>query len=366
MDDTELHYLAYDADEMIQAMLAAYMDAGGSVIRAGDEREILLRGVQGILMQAFAGVDNALRMATLRYAIGDYLDVIGENRNCERIQAQQATAVITITTGNTGEVETIPAGSLLTEDGAALYMTDEDVTLPGTAGTVTVNVTAEQPGSRGNSLAEGAQVQFVEEFAGVVSAVCSTAASGGVDREEDEAYRERIRTQGMSAVTTGPADQYRAAAMAVSTEILDAAPVNGGGGVVNVYLLTVEGAGTAALIAAVEEALSAEDVRPLTDQVNVELADKKEYVLNVEYTASNTTNIAQALEEAVEEYRKWQNETIGQPFNPDKLMALLYGAGCSRVVFGSGSEFDGGAAVYTEIDVNEYCDGTITLTAVSA
>jgi hypothetical protein len=35
-------------------------------------------------------VDNALRMQTLRYAVGDYLDVLGEQRNCERIQASAA------------------------------------------------------------------------------------------------------------------------------------------------------------------------------------------------------------------------------------------------------------------------------------
>ena len=73
MDDTELHYLAYDADEMFQEMLVAYMGAGGSVIRAGDEKEMLLRGVQSTFMLAFAGIDNALRMATLRYAVGEYL-----------------------------------------------------------------------------------------------------------------------------------------------------------------------------------------------------------------------------------------------------------------------------------------------------
>jgi uncharacterized phage protein gp47/JayE len=56
---------------------------------------MLLRGVQGIIMQAFAGIDNALRMDTLRYAVGEYLDIYGEKRNCYRIAAAAATSTIT-------------------------------------------------------------------------------------------------------------------------------------------------------------------------------------------------------------------------------------------------------------------------------
>ena len=366
MDDTELHYLTYDPNEIIVDMMQAYVDAGGTVIRAGDEKEMLLRGVQNTFVLAFAGIDNALRMATLRYAVGDYLDVLGENRNCPRNEATKAKAGITITTRNTGETELIAAGSVITQDGVVLYVTDEDITLPGTAGTVTATITADQAGARGNGLLSGSTLMFIANFDGVDGVTCTTSASGGQDREEDDAYRERIRNYGLSAITTGPAEQYRSAAMAVSSEILDAAPVNGGDGVVNIYLLPAHETGTQALIDAVEEALSAEDVRPLTDDVNVALATKLTYTLNVEYTADSSTNISAALAEAVEEYQIWQDQTIGRAFNPDKLLALLYNAGCSRVVFGAGSEFDGGSAEYTEIDPNEYCKGTITLTAVSA
>ena len=38
-------------------------DAGGDVLYPGDEKEMLMRGVQSIIMQAFAGIDNALKAA---------------------------------------------------------------------------------------------------------------------------------------------------------------------------------------------------------------------------------------------------------------------------------------------------------------
>ena len=107
MDNTELHYLTYDPDEIWDQMIENYVEAGGDILYPGDEKEMLLRSVQADIVQIFAGVDNALRMATLRYAVGPYLDVIGELRSCARIEASAATATVTITTNATGKSDVL-------------------------------------------------------------------------------------------------------------------------------------------------------------------------------------------------------------------------------------------------------------------
>ena len=94
MDNTELHYLAYDPEAIWEQMMINYVEAGGDTVYPGDEKYMLLRGVLADIVQVFAGVDNALRMQTLRYAIGEYLDVLGELRGCERIKATAATATV--------------------------------------------------------------------------------------------------------------------------------------------------------------------------------------------------------------------------------------------------------------------------------
>ena len=124
--------------------------------------------------------------------------------------------------------------------------------------------------------------------------------------------------------------------------------------------------GAAALIQDVEEALNSEDVRPLTDTVSVYQATDVTYTLNVKYLCDNSSATTQAVEDAVTEYQKWQDSTIGLAFNPDRLMAALYQAGCTRVIWDTGSAFDGGNVEYTQIEANERCKGTITLTAMSA
>lgn len=366
MDDKELHYITYDPDALWTAMITAYVEAGGDLLYPGDEKEILLRGVQQMFVLAFAGIDNALRMDTLRYAVREYLDVYGEKRNCYRIRSQAARAKVTITAAATGEETMIPAGTALTADGETLYTLDEDAALTGGAQTLTCGITCSRTGTAGNALTAGTGLQFLLAFPAVTSAVCSESAAGGQDEEDDETYRERIRTYGLTSVTTGPAGQYKARAMSVSSNILDASVVNGGAGVVNVWLLLADQTGAEALIGQVAAALSPDDERPLTDTVHVALATPKEYTLDIEYAIDTGTGSASALTGAVAEYKKWQEETIGQAFNPDKLVAMLYQAGCSRVLIADTSEFDGGDAEYTAIDEDEYCTGTISLAVIGS
>lgn len=366
MDNTELHYLSYDPDEMLKEMIDAYGDAGGGPLWPGDEKEMLLQGVLSVMVMAFAGVDNALRMATLRYAVGEYLDIKGEEKDCPRLQATKARATITLTTMTTGEERTIPAGTIVTSDGETLYLTDNDITLSGQAGSQTATITAERAGAKGNGLLYGAVMQFLVAEDGVSNVVCSVAASGGQDEEEDEEYRARIQRYGLSTVTTGPSEQYERIALETSSDIIDAKAIHGDDLDVDIYLILKDGAAVEAILAAVAAACSPKSERPLNDPVSVYEAEDVEYTLNVKYSGVDTTNLADAVAEAVKKYQAWQDNVIGQVFNPDILKSYLYQAGCTLVVFGEGSEFDGGQVERTEIAENQRCKGTITTVVIEA
>lgn len=366
MDNTELHYLTYDPDAIWDTMITNYVEAGGDILYPGDEKEMLLRSVQADIVQIFAGVDNALRMQTLRYAVGPYLDVIGELRGCERITATPATATVTITTNATGESDTLPAGTTMTADGEVYYMLVEDFVLTGYQQTATVEIECMEDGSVGNGLLAGTQMSLPVSADGISSIVVATDASGGNEEEEDDVYRERIREYGLASITTGPYQQYEATAKAVSSEILDARALNLGGGNVGVYLIFAHITGKAAIMAAVLAALSPDSVRPLTDSVAVYEATDIAYTLNVQYECDNSTATLTAIGNAVTEYQEWQDNVIGRAFNPDRFMAMLYQSGCTRVSWMAGSEFgSGGDIEYTEINDDERCKGTITLTAAT-
>jgi len=366
MDNTETHYLTYDPDAIWDEMITNYVMAGGDILYPGDEKEMLLRSVQADIVQIYAAVDNALRMQTRRYAVGDYLDLYGEARSCERIKAQNATAKVTIKTNATGKAGTLPAGTSMTADGELFYLLIEDFEYSGYAETQTAEVVADREGAEGNGLVKGQELTLAATNSAINSIVCAESASGGRDEEEDEAYRERIGQAGLSAITTGPEKQYEEKALEVSSEIKDAKALNGGGGIVNIYLTFLNDTGKAAIIQSVSDALSPGDVRPLNDHVMVYESEKIPYTIDLNYVSDGRSETEAAIKSAVSEYQTWQDKEIGRAFNPDKLLALIYQAGATRAFFGSSSSFNGtGKPEYTEIAENKNCQGTITLSRIT-
>lgn len=364
MDNTETHYLTFDMDAIYMEMQAAYINAGGAALYPGDEKEMLLRGVGAIMAQAFAGVDNALRMSTLRYAVGDYLDLIGENRGCFRFREQRARSEVIILFTRGGPSGIIPAGAELTADGQTVYTLDESLSYDGNTWTAHAAISAKEAGAEGNGLSEGAVMRFFGAYPGVESVSCSVSAYGGSDQETDEQYRERIRTNPIMEMTAGPKQQYEALAKGVSERIVDANAVNTGAGQVTVYLLLKDSQSADELEDLVTRALNAENARPLTDTVTVSLAEDIPYVLDVNYVKPAGANLTEALNRAKAEYQAWQDNTIGREFNPDRLAALCYAAGCTRVIFGSSSHFNHGAVTYTPIGENQRCLGQIVFNEV--
>ncbi|MDO4647639.1 MAG: baseplate J/gp47 family protein [Eubacteriales bacterium] len=362
MDNTELHYITYDSEEIWKEMMVNYVEAGGDIVYPGDEKEILLRGVLANVVQILAGVDNALRMQTLRYAAGDYLDALGENRGCERIKAKPAKATVMISTNPTGGSATLEAGTKMTADGVVFYQLDEDLELSGFKQSLTANISAVEAGTEGNGLISGTEMVLTITSPNVSRIVCTEAATGGAIKEDDASYRERIRTYGLASVTTGPSSQYETVVKAYSANVLDAKAINTGEGQVGVYVILKDETGKHTLLKNILETLNDKDTRPLTDKISVFEATDIPYVLNVEITSDRSSATAEAIAAAVEEYQEWQDNTVGRAFNPDRLMALLYQAGATRVVWGSGSNINSKDVTYTEIKESERCKGTINVT----
>lgn len=359
----DIHFVTYDPDEMWNAAMEAYAEAGGSVLYPGDEKEIYLRGVMYILTLTLAGVDTGIRMNTLQDAVGAYLDLKGNENHCPRIEESSATAMARIVFQASGKAQTIPAGSILTADGAVFWSLMEDVVQTGYAQETDVMIACNTGGNTGNGVPAGTALRFVEGYPAVVKVTTLEESAGGQEREDDDTYKERIHQFGLAAITTGPASQYEAIARAVSSEVLDARAVHDGAGRVKIYVILKTESGAAALLKKIEEACSPDDKRPLTDFVTAEQGVKLPYAIAIKYklpedaTASTTQDIADEITAHLE----WQNNTLGRPFNPERLISRIYNAGAVRVVLGEESHFNNGACEYTEIGEGFRCDGTVSI-----
>ena len=360
-------YIELDFDALYNEALLIYRQNGGDVLFPGDEKEMLLRTILGILQQERASLNAAIAQGTIRDAQGTYLDILGENVGVARQSETHAVSTLGITIQRGEKGVTIEKGTLFSYNGLLTFETTQAV--GATAGTGQMEITV---------------LQAVEPRAWLIASKLTETTRGGAQEEEDEAYRKRIIESNFRKNATGSRAQYKAVAMSVSSSILDASPVadenftDGVGqdyglkpGQVLVSLMFAEKVSEqdkSKILEDAWQALSADESRPLTDTIVVKEAKKKTYRLKMKFKLRDDTegeNLLLSVNKAASAYQAWQSAAIGRAFDPYRLTSMLYNAGCSRVdIDTDASSFDGGVATYTPIDRATRIEGTVELEAI--
>lgn len=164
------------------------------------------------------------------------------------------------------------------------------------------------------------------------------AALLGVARLADEddtrlRYRTQLALEGFS--TAGPIGAYRYHTLSVSSRIADCAVASPQPGDVLITILDSEGNGaaSAALLDQVATALSADDVRPLTDHVIIQSADIVDYQITaslITYPGPDAEIILQAAHAAAADYIA-ASRRLGYDITLSGIYAALHRPGVQRV-----------------------------------
>lgn len=153
--------------------------------------------------------------------------------------------------------------------------------------------------------------------------------------ESDSDFRARIQLSFEGYTTAGSEGSYVFHALSADGDVKDAAAVSPSPGVVDVYVLSRTGDGTAPapLLATVEAALNAEDVRPMTDQVTVQSAAIVDFAIEAEltmYPGPDTSVVLAAAQDAVEDYVA-SVARIGYDVTRSGILAALHRPGVQNV-----------------------------------
>lgn len=371
----EFDFVKTDAAELYTAIVGSLMDSVGEPLYPGDERRIFGEAVVAVLVALYTEFNDKMKQRTLQYARGNVLDALAARYGVERAEPAHATATFRFSVAAArSENIVIEAGTRITTDGNVYFATDETVVLQAGSTYVDVTGTCEEGGAAYNGFTAGTIATLVDLIPYISSVSNTTISAGGDDgepytEEGDERFRERIRFAPAAMSTAGPESAYRYFALSADPEITDVTVVSPSANVINIYPLMTGGAiPDEATLAKVEAACSADDVRPMTDQVTAIAPTQVSYDIQIKYycTAANEADTIKAVEGeggAVDRYVAWQCGALGRDINPDQLRKLILCPDWDRTLVGA-DRVDVTKPVFTSLDATKVAkfSGTVTIT----
>ena len=327
---SELDFIGTNSAEIYDTIITELENGVAEPLYPGDERRIFGEAMVPLFVALYSSVNDACRQKMLRYARGEVLDAIGENRGLERIEAQKATTTLRFSLNEAINTNiTIPAGTRVTSDFERYFATDVTTVLAAGATYVDVKATAAEGGVDYNSIPVDAINIMVDLLAYIDAVANVTATAGGNDIEGDDAFRERIRAATNKITTAGPAASYRYWAMQADAAVADAIIESPTPCEVVITPILYGGAiPTQEILNKVLAACSAPNVRPLTDHVSVAAPATVDYDIELVYytTAANEAKCVAAIEGsngAIAQYVYWQGSALNRDINPDYLRKLI-------------------------------------------
>lgn len=326
-------------DQVISEYKRLYKEKYGEDPNLGeaDPKYLMMQAFALIEYQTMQYVDIKGKQELLKTATGDSLDNLAALLGLTRKPAERAIATerFSIQEALTTFVP-IPVGTRVRSQSGFYFNTLEYAEIPAGETYVDTTVQAEEPGEGSNNLEVGAIDTLVDPIPFISSVSNQTASSGGINTESDDALTERIYLAPSQFSSAGPRDAYEYYTKEWRADIADVKVVTPDPCEIEIYAVTDQGA----LLNSTERAallayLSAEDKRPLCDEVSVKVPTEITYNITLTYyiatsQSQSAATIKSQVEQAIADFEKWQRH-LGRDINPTELITRIREAGAKRV-----------------------------------
>lgn len=333
----EIEFVKTDAAETKANILALYEAITGRTLARADPVRLFLEVIAYVVILLKAAINYTGKMNLLKYAVGNYLEDIGELVGTERLLASAATTTISISLSACRAQNTIiPAGTRITADSKFFFAIESDVVIPSGETSSQARAVCTVEGAVGNGYAAGEINQIVDPVPFVASIVNLTQSEGGSDIEADDPYRARIQEAPEGFSAAGPDGAYRYHAMRASALIADVSVDSPRPGEVEVRPLLAGGQLPGKeILDLVAGILNDRKIRPLTDKLSVLAPEPVAYNIDLTYwidreDVTRAAAIQSAVEKAMTDYEFWQKVKLGRDINPSELIYRIRAAGAKR------------------------------------
>lgn len=338
--NTEHQFISTDTGEVVALLTAVYEKITSTTVHPASPEKLFIQWAANIIVQErvlnnYTGNQNVPSRAE-----GENLDALAELTYIgARPEAKAAVCTMRFSISEAQDTAIlIPAGTRVTDSGNTLiWETQADAYVPIGETSVELPVSCQTVGTAGNGYSPGQINTLVDIYDYYSECSNITESAGGSNVPDDDEYYELMRASMDAYSCAGARGGYIYFAKQVSTEIADVLAVSPTPGVVKLYVLMDDGELASEEVKnKVLAACSADEVRPLTDQVFVEDAEAVSYDVAFTYyiqtgSSGSAADIAAAVQMAVDEFNTWQRAKLGRDINPSRLINLLMQTGIKRV-----------------------------------
>lgn len=329
------NFVTTDAAAIYTAIVGSLMDEVNEPLYPGDERRIFAEALVAVLVSVYNEFNDRMKQRTLQYARGPVLDAIADRYGLTRAEPEHASATFRFTVDVAQPQNIIiNQGTRITTDGSVYFATDQIAVLQAGSLYVDIQATCTEGGSAYNGYTAGTINTLVDLIPYISGAENTTISAGGDDGEPytdegDEKFRERIRLAPATQSTAGPESAYRYFALSADPGIIDVAIDVPDANIVNIYPLMTDGElPDEDVLAKVEAACSADNVRPMTDKVTAIAPEAVTYDVEIKYyctqdNEADTVNAVEGSGGAIERYNEWQTAALDRDINPDQLRRYI-------------------------------------------
>ena len=338
--NTEHQFIPTDTGQVVALLTALYEQITKTTVHPASPERLFIQYMANIIIQERVLSNYTGNQNVPSRAEGENLDALAELTHIRaRPEAKPAVCKVRFSISEAQETAIlIPGGTRVTDaKNTLIWETEADAYIPIGETSIELTVRCQTVGLAGNGYAPGQISTLIDVYDYYSECVSITESDGGSNVPDDDEYYELMRASMDSYSCAGARGGYIYFAKQVSTEIADVIANSPVPGVVKLYVLMQDGTlATEEVKQAVLDACSADEVRPLTDQVFVEDAEVVTYdVAFTYYTQTGSTasaaDIAAAVQMAVDEFNTWQCSKLGRDINPSRLINMLMQTGIKRV-----------------------------------
>jgi len=372
-------FISTDVNVITAEIIAEVEAATGKTLQPAQDERLLIDEIAYRESLCKMGIQQASLLNLVDYSTGIILECLGALVGCPKIEAQYSSTTMQfgISEARSKSVTYAAGTQIETKDGNFTFTTTEAATIAVGELTATASAICDTAGVDSNGYLAGEINQPLSDV-DADSVANITTSSGGADIESEDAYKIRIKEAPERFSNAGSRGAYIYFTKSAHQDIIDVAAYNPqdpasvkinnvtteesdgeiiGANVsgtidyqtgkmvltfptaitsleitippastVEVYPLTKDGVPTDAIITDVENALSAEAVRPLTDDVQVKKPINIDFEINATvyvYSTADKITVQSAIEAKLADYISTMKSSLAKDIVPAQIISKI-------------------------------------------